>query len=293
MAGLLTPVLLIIFNRPYTTQLVFDVIRKARPRKLYIFADGPRLGQELDSVRVRKVREIVTHVDWDCEVNVLLQEENLGCKNGPYTAMDWFFKHEEEGIILEDDCLPDPTFFLYCQEMLNHYRDDTRVMTISGSDYRNRASQWPSDRYYFSYTCITWGWATWKRSWKCYDIEMELWPKIKKTNLLRSIYPRNIALYWGRIFDLVYDNRIKTAWDYQWIYSCLINNGLCIFPPRNLIKNIGFGIDSTHCTIGRKRLSLDVHPVSFPLKHPILSTVIWKQISRFLTVDMPNHSFLF
>jgi len=199
--SLKVPVLFLIFNRSDTTQLVFNEIRKAQPAQLFIAADGPRKDRPEDIENCRKVREIIRQVDWDCSVSTLFRDENLGCKRGVSSAIDWFFSHVDEGIILEDDCVPDPSFFPFCQELLERYRDDERIMVISGDNlqFGRRKSQYS---YYFSRCFHLWGWATWKRAWDNYDIKMELWPKIKETGRLKDIlHDPNAEKYWEIIFN--------------------------------------------------------------------------------------------
>ncbi len=237
-APLLTPVLFLIFNRPDTTQQVFNEIRKTRPNKLFIAADGPRKNNSNDVLLCQHTRDIVNLIDWDCEVHTLFRNENLGCKLAVSSAIDWFFSHVDEGIILEDDCLPDQSFFLFCQELLERFRNDERIMMITGTNYLfNQFS--PEESYFFSKYYIIWGWATWKRAWELYDISMANWPKFQKTAQLEWIYsdPRLINWY-TTMFQMAYDEKIDT-WDIQWWYSCIFQNGLCIVPKHNLISNLG------------------------------------------------------
>ncbi|MCU0355758.1 MAG: nucleotide-diphospho-sugar transferase, partial [Cytophagales bacterium] len=160
---------MIVFNRPQTTERVFSAIRKVRPQKLYVAADGPRADKADEAEKTRLTREIATRVDWDCEVKTLFRDENVGCGLGPATAISWLFEQEERGIILEDDCQPSESFFLFCEEVLKRYESDNRVMQVSGM---NPLGDWchdPDYDYYFSEAGITWGWATWRRAWRSYD----------------------------------------------------------------------------------------------------------------------------
>ena len=265
--SLKVPVLFLIFNRSDTTQLVFNEIRKAQPAQLFIAADGPRKDRPEDIENCRKVREIIRQVDWDCSVSTLFRDENLGCKRGVSSAIDWFFSHVDEGIILEDDCVPDPSFFPFCQELLERYRDDERIMVISGDNlqFGRRKSQYS---YYFSRCFHLWGWATWKRAWDNYDIKMELWPKIKETGRLKDIlHDPNAEKYWEIIFNDTYNNKNDT-WDYQWVFSCWIQGGLSIVPNNNLISNIGFNCSATHTTRDSPFSKMIVEKIEFPLNHP-------------------------
>ena len=264
---LTTPVLFLIFNRPDTTKRVFEAVRKAKPPKLFVVADGPRPDRPGEWEKCQKVREIVTAVDWDCEVKTLFRDTNLGCKVGVSRAIDWFFQHVEEGIILEDDCLPTQSFFRFCQELLERYRYDERVMMISGNNFQF-GRQCGSYSYYFTKYTHIWGWASWKRAWKFYDVNMNLWPEIKKKGLLKGLVnnPKEMN-YWEQIFDRVHASKIDT-WDYQWTFCCWVQNGLSVLPKVNLVSNIGLGIESTHTHKDSPLANMPVLPMEFPLKHP-------------------------
>ena len=183
-----TAVLLVIFNRPETTQVVFEAIRKAKPPRLYVAADGPRTEVPSDAKKCKEAREIINQVDWDCEVKTLFREKGLGCGLGPSSAFTWFFEHEEDGIILEDDCLPSQSFFWFCEELLERYRHDNRVMHIGGNNFLNG---WQKDRdysYYFSNSGHIWGWATWRRAWKLFDFNISLYEKLKGKNYFQNFF---------------------------------------------------------------------------------------------------------
>ena len=240
-----TPILFIIFNRPDTTQKVFNTIRKAKPKQLFIAADGSRPDREGEIEKCQKSRKIATSVDWDCEVKTLFRDKNLGCKIAISSAIDWFFENVEEGIILEDDCLPNQSFFWFCQELLEYYRNDTRIMHISANNFQFGRVRGEGS-YYFSKYGSTWGWATWRRAWKHYDVNMKNFEEFKKEAQINNVFPiKQQQKYWTKVFQLVHEGKIDT-WDHQWAYTCFINNGLCIKPNINLVSNIGFGSNSTH-----------------------------------------------
>ncbi|MCX6762599.1 MAG: hypothetical protein NT093_02335 [Candidatus Moranbacteria bacterium] len=248
-----TPVLFLIFNRPDVSQRVFNEIKKAKPSKLYVAADGPRKSKEGESSRCEETRKIIEQVDWECKIVTLFREDNLGCKIAVSSAITWFFDHEEEGIILEDDCLPNPTFFKYCEELLNKYRYDERVMHISGDNFQFGKKRGDGS-YYFSIYPYIWGWATWRRSWKKYDVNMRSFPLFKKQNQIRNIFEnKQMQGYWMRIFERSFRGEIDT-WDYQWTYTVWSQGGLSIFPNVNLISNIGHNAEATH-TIGKTVIS--------------------------------------
>ncbi|MCI5150489.1 MAG: glycosyltransferase family 2 protein [Candidatus Electrothrix sp. MAN1_4] len=262
-----TPVLFLVYKRPDTTRQVFEAIRQARPPRLYVAADGPRKDVPGQAEKVQQVRDIVLKgVDWDCEVKTLFREENLGCKYGVSGGIDWFFENEEEGIILEDDTLPSQSFFWFCQELLERYRDDKRIFVISGDNFQEGQDCSMGDSYYFSCFNHCWGWATFKRAWEHFDVDMKQWPEVQKKGCLKYIWSDKSALsYWTNIFQSVYENKVDT-WDYYWTFSCWLQNGLTILPNVNLVQNIGFGMDATHTTTSRE--ASKAYQLNFPLIHP-------------------------
>lgn len=262
-----TPVAFFIFNRPETTKLVFEAIRKARPSTLLVIADGPRLNKPGEDKQCRLVQDVVEQVDWNCKVLKNYSDRNLGCKNRVSSGLDWVFNQVEEAIILEDDCLPHPTFFRFCAELLDYYRHDSRIMAISGNNFQF-GRQRTQDSYYFSRYNHCWGWASWQRAWKHYDVEMKLWPVIKKESWLQDLLKDDRTVqYWTSLFEAVACDRIDT-WDYQWTFACWIQSGLTVLPTVNLVSNIGFGKDATHTTAASSIGNLPTEALSFPLKHP-------------------------
>ena len=241
-----TAVLFLIFNRPDTTEKVFQAIRQAKPPRLYIAADGPRELNKEDAERVSKVREITTKIDWPCELKTLFSKNNLGCKYGPKTGIDWFFKQEEGGIILEDDCLPCPDFFRYCENLLEYYKYDERISVISGTKFQD--GHWRGDfSYYFSHYNHVWGWASWRRAWLKNDPDINFWPEWRISKDWKNKIPYKYEQsYWKKIFDKVYDKKIESSWDYPWTASVWFCGGLTATPNINLVSNIGFGQDATH-----------------------------------------------
>lgn len=264
-----TPVLFVIFNRPETSRVVFEAIRQAQPPRLYIAADGPRPGVANEKERCDSAREIVQAVDWPCEVSTLFRDQNLGCGKALSSGITWFFEHEEAGIILEDDCLPSRSFFWYCEELLEKYRNDTRVMHIGGNNFLDG---WQSDgrlSYYFSQCGHIWGWATWARAWKKYDFKMKLFPFLCTNGYFNYFFLNKLEkIYRLRKFSQVYDAKIDT-WDYQWDFARFTNSGLSIVPMKNLVKNIGYGMEATHTTDDDHEYgNLQIHEITLPLRHP-------------------------
>lgn len=246
-APLQTAVLFLVFNRPDTTAQVFEAIRKAKPPRLYVAADGPRVDRAGEAERVSKVREIATAVDWPCDVKTLFREENLGCKYAVSGGISWFFEHEEQGIILEDDCLPHPDFFTFCETLLDRYATDDRVWVITGDNFQNGVRRGEAS-YYFSRYNHVWGWASWRRAWHKADMDIRFWPEWKTSTAWREFWPDSLARkYWEKMFDLMHRAMID-SWDYPWMASVWYYGGLTATPNVNLVSNIGFGEDATHTT---------------------------------------------
>ena len=267
--NLSTPLLFLCFNRLDPTKQVFEAIRQAKPPRLYVAADGPRSDRLGEAEKVKLVRDyVLDHVDWKCEVKTLFRENNLGCRVAVSSAIDWFFENEAMGIILEDDCLPHPTFFRFCEELLELYRNDTRVMQICGSNFLKKEKN-ASESYYFSKYGPIWGWASWRRAWKYYDVEMKLWETIKQRNIYYNFWDtKDEILTRVDLYNRVVSGEINT-WDYQWGFAKNINSGLSITPNVNLISNIGFGEDGTHVTNPQSQLAnLAISSMEFPLSHP-------------------------
>lgn len=261
-----TPVVLIVFKRPETTRKVFELIRKARPSKLFVIADGPRANRLGEAEKCAETRAIIHQVDWDCEVFQNYSDINLGCGKRVSSGLDWVFEQVNEAIILEDDCLPHPTFFPFCEELLDRYRNDERISSISAQRFYNVQSN--KDSYYFSRYPHCWGWATWKRAWKDYDFSLKCWENVKEKSLLNNILLDSKSVKnWEETIQAVYDGKIDT-WDYQWTLSCWLQNSLSIHPCANLVTNIGFGLDATHTTANSKFEALPVKAMQFPLRHP-------------------------
>ena len=240
-----TPVALFIFNRPETTRRVFNEIAKVKPPILLIVGDGARIDNVGERDKVIETRKIVNRINWDCKLLSNFSDENLGCKLRVSSGLNWVFEQVNEAIILEDDCLPNQSFFKFSEIMLKKYREDERIMMIAGTNYKLDEYKIETTYLYSKYFAI-WGWATWKRAWNKFDITMKNWEHIKKNNHIKYMYNQiEMQKYLIKIFDNTLNNKINT-WDIQWFYTCLFNNGLCILPQKNLISNIG--LNGTHTT---------------------------------------------
>ncbi|RCR67625.1 hypothetical protein [Larkinella punicea] len=270
-ARLDTPILLIIFNKPVKTQIVFDQIKLIKPKKLFVAADGYK-NFEINHVNlVDRTRAIVHQVDWECELKLNFRKENLGCGLGPSNAITWFFSQVEEGIILEDDCLPHKDFFWYCQELLQYYRNDIKIMSVGGVNFQNGKVRGKGSYYYSLHNAI-WGWATWKRVWNNYDYTISYIEKEQMRKILQKKFlTKSEENYWMGIFDIVKKNRMNdSCWDYQFMFMIWMNNGLAILPNVNLVTNIGFDQDATH-TFDSQNPCANIPTRSIlPIKHPAL-----------------------
>jgi hypothetical protein len=261
------PILLIIFNRPDLTARVFERIREQRPTQLFIAADGPRVNRPAEIKLCSETRDATKNIDWPCEVHRLDQSVNLGCKMGVFTAINWFFKHIEHGIILEDDCLPHATFFPYCAELLDRYRYEPKVAMIGSNQFcpKSEQSDYPYSYYFSKYPHI-WGWATWRRVWQKYDINIKSWNGDPRS--LSSISNPRVRKHFARRFDQVYSG-IKDTWDFQLVHLCLSSGLLAINPIVNLVENIGFDERATHTKkIHPTQVTAKMQRMIFPLSHP-------------------------
>ena len=265
-----TPVTFIIFKRPQTTEKVFEVIRQVKPSKLFVIADGPRTDREGEAEKCEATRAIIQRVDWDCEVINNYSDINLGCAKRVYTGLDWVFNQEEETIILEDDCIPHPTFFPFCEELLEKYRHDTRISTISAQNVQFGHKR-TNYSYYFSRYTHCWGWASWRRAWQHYDLNIKLWKEVQAENLLNDILiDPKLVNYWQRIFQSVYENPTGITWDYQWTFASWMQGSLSIIPNVNLVSNVGIGADATHFSSNQECsfINIPTQAMEFTLKHP-------------------------
>lgn len=268
MTQLETPVAFLVFNRPATTRRVFAAISNARPSRLFLIADGARSDRPGEAQLCEEVRRIISAVDWPCQVETNFASENMGCRRRVISGLDWVFSMVEEAIILEDDCLPDASFFPYCSELLKRYRHCGQIGFIAGFNALEKS--FPFDYSYY-YTLMTpiWGWATWRRAWQQYDEHMVSWPEVKKAGLLRLPFPdKKVVAHWTEVFDAMHSGAGPNTWDYQWVYTCWTRNWLNILPGRNLIQNIGFGEDATHTTGTNPDMTLPAGSIDFPLRHP-------------------------
>lgn len=260
------PVLLLAHRRPELTALVLQRVRAARPTRLLVSIDGPRPGHSLDRDAIAEVQGLAKAVDWPCEVSVRVGDTNLGCRWGPSAGLDWAFECVDRAIVLEDDCVADPTFFRYCAELLDRYAGDDRVMGIGG--YRNEGpdlADGPS--YGFSRYTATWGWATWANRWHDVDVAMSDWEQLRDTSWLsHQLTDPVVEAHWRRTFDAMTAG--LDAWDYALQFALWRSGRFWVRPMTNLIQNVGFGADATHTVQDDNAASRPAASMGFPMCHP-------------------------
>ena len=267
-----SPILLLTFNRPDTTKRVLEAIAPHKPKHLFVACDGPRPHVDGDAELVKQVRDTIRDgVTWDCELHTLYHDTNQGLKRGVVGAIDWFFSHVTEGIILEDDCLPHPDFFSYCDELLERYRYEERIWAVQGDNSLKMKLSGNASYGFIPYALI-WGWATWKRAWDHYDGDLDNWKKIRGTKAVNTLWPDRIE---RKIRSEALDAMLEdpdVTWDYQWMFTVSYNRGLTIVPRHNLVSNIGWGRpDATHTTGTGSRQDAATFSI-LPLTHPTTVT---------------------
>jgi len=263
-----TPVAMMVFNRPELAARVLAAVRAARPSRLLVVADGPRPDRPGEGELCARTRAAVLDaVDWPCEVETALSDVNLGCKRRISSGVDWVFRRVEEAIVLEDDCVPGPDFFGFCDEILERYRHDDRVMALTGCNFQFGRRRGDAS-YYFSHFIHVWGWATWRRAWAHYDVAMREWPAVRRGRWLRdAVGGRAAAAGWRWRFDLTHAGRVDT-WDYQWLYQVMRRGGLVATPNVNLVTNVGAGPGGTHAGQEGPQFDQPAGALEHPLTHP-------------------------
>lgn len=263
------PVVLIVFNRPQHTRRTFEAIRRQKPERLFIIGDGPRPGFASDIERCLAVKEVVRNIDWPCKVDFNYAKKNMGLKQRVASGLDWVFSNVESAIILEDDCVPNPDFFFYCNSLLDRYWDNSLVSVISGSNFQ-RGRERGDASYYFSKYCHCWGWATWRRAWKFYNHEISFWPQWRDSLAWEEFITDRVERnYWEKIFNQVYDGKFN-SWAYPWLASVWKFGGLTATPNVNLISNIGFDEYATHTIVSQNiNSNIPVQSLNQNFNHPI------------------------
>ena len=287
---LYTPVVFCTFNRLDTTKRVFEKIKEASPPKLYLISDCARISKPGEDDKVAAVRAYIeASVDWPCEIRKNYAQENMGCGRRISSGLSWVFEQEEQAIILEDDCVPDPTFFRYCQEMLEYYKDDDRIMMISGNNPMSGCYRVKGE-YFFSKVPFVWGWATWKRAWDLYDFDLKSWPTARKDPKWHKVFP--LRAYWVYMseFDALYRHTFN-IWGYQLMYAIIYQDKLAVAPSDSHVFNIGFDEEATNTKKGFKWIRQDIVPVRFPIAH--IHTVEWnRDFDRFYMKKLNKHGII-
>jgi hypothetical protein len=268
--GFNTPIAVLTFNRLQLTERLLGILSQVKPRRILVVSDGPRPTVGSDVGKCAAVRDLFEKLDWECQIERNFAASNMGSFPRNSSGLNWVFEQVEEAIILEDDCLPDPSFFHYCEELLERYRDDPRVGLISGNNFLKSTMVQQVPSYFFSGYATTWGWASWRRTWNQVDLNMPYWPNFRDAGgLLQTVFSSSEARYWRSIYDAIHERRMRNAWDYQLILACMKFNLLTIVPSVNLVSNTGFGPDATHCKDNNSLASsVEAHGMTFPLVHP-------------------------
>ena len=267
------PLLILAWKRPFFTSKLVNAIRDVKPKNIFLACDGADLNNYKEIELVQQTRDILDQeIDWPCEKHKFYGTHNQGCRLGVSRAINWFFENVSEGVILEDDCIPHPDFFKFSELLIDRFRDDKRIWSISGNNYQN--GNWRGDgSYYFSKFPHCWGWATWKDRWEFYSQEKFIWAKLNKAKMLNNIFPTKKELkYWSLIFNKLYKENKPDSWAYRWFLVCQAKGGLNVLPNQNLVQNIGFNSNATHTKRGESPIKLEFKnnesSVIFPLVEP-------------------------
>jgi hypothetical protein len=265
------PILFLVFNRPGVTARVFEAIRRQKPARLFVAADGPRQERPGEEGLCQATRDLILKgIDWDCEVKTYFRDKNAGCGRNVSEAITWFFEQVEEGIILEDDCLPNDSFFEYCRVLLEKYRYEEQISAISGNNFQDSQPMLMDSDYYFSVFPSSWGWATWRRAWQGYRLVVSEWQDGSHTDFTRRLFhEKKFQLWWKNRYLHFYNNELTYTWDFQFHFHSMRRKQLAIIPGANLISNIGHGPDATHFHDPNSRFAnMPTYPLLFPLRHP-------------------------
>ena len=262
------PILFLVFNRPDTPQIVFNRIREVAPARLYVASDAPREGREEEKKRCSEVKEIVSRVDWPCEVKYLFRDKNLGCKKAVSEAITWFFEQEEQGVILEDDCLPDISFSPFCEDLLMRYKEDERIGHIGGNCFLPGIVKGGLSYDFCSITHI-WGWATWRRVWQQVDVDFPFWNQEKERRADLFCNKWEEIYFTSFISDALAHRNGLNPWAVFYYYSLRLQHRLSVYPAVNLVTNIGLGdVNATHTAKAGSKLYVPSQRIGMPLKHP-------------------------
>ncbi len=270
------PVYMIFFNRPDTLKMVFDAVKEARPSKLFLACDGAREGRADDAENVARCKEVVSDIDWECEVYTNYSDVNLGCGMRMTSGINWAFEYVDRLIILEDDCVPSQDFFLFCEELLERYKDDERIFMIDAMNHLGEYEVCPYS-YFFGPGCC-WGWATWKRAWKHMDFPLAFMDYDYEMQCVENLYPyyKEARKIGRERQEVLRAGKKLSSWTFQAGMACALNNQICIVPKQNMVTNVGLTADSAHAVNDIRKVSkrkqayfnAPCYDVEWPLKHP-------------------------
>lgn len=262
-----TPLLILIFNRPKETRQLLIYLQKIKPKKIYVFSDGPRNNNLSDIINNNNCKSLFKKLKWKCSIKKKYLKNNLGCKNAVSKGISWFFKNEKYGIILEDDCMPTLGFFNFCEWGLKKFKDNKNIGSITGNNFLKSKVPIKSS-YYFSKYAHCWGWATWSDRWKIYDKNISFWKKWKHSKNFEKMFNLKLEYqYWKKIFDNVFLDKID-SWAYPWNLCLWYNNKVTLTPKCNLVKNIGYGGSATHTFVNSDNLKYQTSNLVYPYKSP-------------------------
>lgn len=279
-----SPIAFVTFNRPDSAVRSFERIREARPSKLFLVSDGPRPDRPGEAELVQQTRAVGQQVDWPCDVHPIYSEENLGCAKRISSAISEAFTQVDRLVVIEDDCVAHRDFFPYCDDLLERYADDQRIMAVSGNNFQ-RGHFRTHASYYFSAYPHCWGWATWRDAWEKFDLGISHWPAFRDNGFLGGICtsPQELE-YWTEIFDRCHAGSID-SWAFPWTLCCWMNHGLTALPHVNLVRNIGFGQDATHTRKHSEDSTMPTESLG-PMVHP-------KYVARHFEADQYTDTFQF
>lgn len=294
------PVAIIIFNRPDFVRKLISILREKKISNVFVIADGPRDGNVSDIENCQLARKVIEEIDWNCSIRTNYSTVNMGLKNRISSGLDWLFGQVDRAIILEDDCMVELDFFDFCEEMLELYKNETRVSVISASNFLEQ-SILIGESYYFSKYNHCWGWATWARAWKTYQGDIPFWPEWRSSNSWVKLFPNRIERnLWRKTFDKVYSGKLNTSWAVPWMASVWYSGGLTITPKVNMVTNIGFGATSTHtldpCDPLANLKSFPLGAISHPRKIIINETAdkyVFENVFGGKYLKFPNNIFRF
>lgn len=268
------PVLLLTWKREKEIKLILNILKKINAINIYINSDGCEFSESKSKQKDKIIQtrnSILKNIDWECKVHLKFNNKNLGCKQSVISGINWLFENEESGIILEEDCIPNESFFHFCAALLAKYENNKDIGCITGVNFQN-GQKVSNSSYYFSKYNHCWGWATWKKSWDLFDADMSFWPIMQnqKNWSIDPLMRKEERKYWVDIFESSYQNYFD-SWAYPWLASLWYRNKLTITPEYNLVSNVGFDGLATHT---KNRFSISANKKTFAIEKIIHNSSI-------------------